>query len=110
MAVGAAAASIYFTDVAGEVGTVEAYKRLLIFTLITLPLTAFVIKATSNDGARFRAAFRSERGSVGPFKVPSPASSIPKPNRRTLGNRRLKRCAGRYKQELAARGSSECAC
>ena len=60
MAVGAAAASMFFTNFAAEVGTVEAHKRLLIFTFITLPLIAFVIKSISNDVARFRAAFLSE--------------------------------------------------
>lgn len=62
VAVGAAAASMFFTDFAAEVGVVEAYKRLLIFTLLTLPIIAFVIRATSGDVARFRAAFRSEDG------------------------------------------------
>jgi uncharacterized membrane protein len=60
VAVGAAAASMFFTNFAAEVGTVEANKRLLIFTFITLPLIAFAIKATSNDVVRFRAAFFSE--------------------------------------------------
>jgi len=57
VAVGAAAASMFFTNFATEVGTAEAHKRLLIFTFITLPLIAFVIKTTSNDVACFRATF-----------------------------------------------------
>lgn len=60
VAVGAAAASIFFTNLAAEVGTVEAQERLLIFTFVTLPLIAFVIKATSDDVVRFRAAFLSK--------------------------------------------------
>ncbi len=51
---------MFFTNFAAEVGTVEAHKRLLFFTFIFLPLIAVVIKATSDDIVRFRAAFFSE--------------------------------------------------
>lgn len=60
VAVGAAAATMFFTNFAAEVGTVEAHKRLIIFTFISLPLIAFVVKTTSNDVVRFRAAFFSK--------------------------------------------------
>jgi hypothetical protein len=38
-------------------GTAEALKRIALVTLVALPLIAFLVKTTSNDVIRYRAAF-----------------------------------------------------
>lgn len=54
---GAIGVSMVFTDFATNVGAAEALKRLCLIALVGLPLIAFLIRATADDAARFRAAF-----------------------------------------------------
>lgn len=55
--IGAIGLSMFFTDFATDVGTAEALQRLCLVALVGLPLIAFVIRATVDDVANFRAAF-----------------------------------------------------
>ena len=57
VAIGAAGASMFLTNFAADVGFEEAFERLLLAAFALLPLMAFVVKATSADIGRFRAAF-----------------------------------------------------
>lgn len=50
---------MFLTGFAAEVGKAEALNRLVVLTVVALPLIVFLLKATSGDVARFRAAYRS---------------------------------------------------
>jgi hypothetical protein len=55
--IGAVGASMFLTNFAAEVGAAEAIKRLALVAVAALPLIAFLVKATSDDFMRFKAAF-----------------------------------------------------
>ena len=56
--IGLAGAGMFLTDFfATDVGNAEVTKRFALLAVVSLPLIAFLVKETSDDFGRFRAAF-----------------------------------------------------
>jgi len=63
--VSAIGASMLLTNFVEEIGTPEALKRLGFIVVLGLPLIACLIKATADDVAAYRAAWRKDDADEG---------------------------------------------
>lgn len=63
--IAAVGALMFFTDFVWETGAAEAIRRFTVVVVVALPLIAWLIKASSEDLAAYRAAFETRDSEEG---------------------------------------------